>query len=460
MARITEVAPPTGEDLAEWLNLDPATDGLSEAMSAALEAQAARCVVSPYLEPLRVAALRRAAREWHSRSMPLGFTDNGEFGLARVGRDWLIAELEADYLRGGFDAEPSDESGLPVDGDYLPLAGGTLTGPLMLADSPLEPLEAATKKYVDDARFLSGVAIEAFEYRLRPDALSTGSISFDTYPDPSTATAVLANRVDHDSYDRSEFWSQAVAGDWLNIHMRSESGNAYRWDITGPPVLEGEVWRIPVTPYDQIGEQLTSGDRVLAIWRAGAPTPAGWLDVATEADLPASAVLGQKARVRAGLGLQVMVWNGSSWAVSPESDTGIHDPAPFLQNGWSAPSFLPITIRRNGHSARLDIYNLDGTAATSHNFLSWSHQQEWAYRTGDEFGLTDGEYRAGFHTPQMVATPAYFLSSGGAGIYASRAASGLDPYPVPMVDTYLGAVLEYPCHGPWPTAPPTAPEAG
>ena len=275
MATVMSVPVPTGEDLAEWLNLDPATEGLSEAMSAALATQAMRCVVEPYLEPLRLAALRRAAREWHSRSMPLGYSDNGDFGVARVGRDWLIAELEAPFLIGGFDSGAStggdDGSGELPDGDYLPLAGGTLTGPLTLAGGPLEPLEAATKKYVDDARFLAGIAIESFEYRLRPDALSEGSISFDTYPDPSTAAEVRAHRLDRDSYDRSPFWEQVTAGDWLNVHAREEARDAYRFDITGAPTLNGEVWHIPVTPYDQSGEQLTSGQRVLAVWRADAP---------------------------------------------------------------------------------------------------------------------------------------------------------------------------------------------
>jgi hypothetical protein len=34
-------------------------------------------------------------------------------------------------------------------GSYLPLAGGTLTGPLVLPGNPTSDLQAATKKYVD-----------------------------------------------------------------------------------------------------------------------------------------------------------------------------------------------------------------------------------------------------------------------------------------------------------------------
>ena len=33
---------------------------------------------------------------------------------------------------------------------YLPLTGGTLTGPLTLKSAPTADLQAATKKYVDD----------------------------------------------------------------------------------------------------------------------------------------------------------------------------------------------------------------------------------------------------------------------------------------------------------------------
>lgn len=93
---------PTGNDLAEWLKIDPLTPGLEESVSTALTAQAAVCIVEPFTEPLRIAAIRRAAREFTSRPFTMGITDVGEFGVARVGRDSLIAELEADYKRGAF----------------------------------------------------------------------------------------------------------------------------------------------------------------------------------------------------------------------------------------------------------------------------------------------------------------------------------------------------------------------
>ncbi|HTW44613.1 MAG TPA: glycosyl hydrolase family 28-related protein [Acidobacteriaceae bacterium] len=44
-----------------------------------------------------------------------------------------------------------DSSIAAITGDYLPLAGGTMTGPLQLSGDPVSPNQAATKHYVDDS---------------------------------------------------------------------------------------------------------------------------------------------------------------------------------------------------------------------------------------------------------------------------------------------------------------------
>jgi len=41
--------------------------------------------------------------------------------------------------------------GVPGVGTFLPIAGGTMTGDLILANDPAVALEAATKEYVDDS---------------------------------------------------------------------------------------------------------------------------------------------------------------------------------------------------------------------------------------------------------------------------------------------------------------------
>jgi hypothetical protein len=94
--------PPTLEELAEWLKVPDTTPGLADALAAAIELQAAANVVDPYTQALHEAALHRAAREFSSRPYPLGTQDLGDFGPVRIGRDPLIAELEADTRRGTF----------------------------------------------------------------------------------------------------------------------------------------------------------------------------------------------------------------------------------------------------------------------------------------------------------------------------------------------------------------------
>ena len=44
-----------------------------------------------------------------------------------------------------------DQHGGGASGDFLPLSGGTMTGPITLAADPTTAMEAATKQYVDDA---------------------------------------------------------------------------------------------------------------------------------------------------------------------------------------------------------------------------------------------------------------------------------------------------------------------
>lgn len=96
---------PTRDDLLAYLGSGYADPGqaLDDALSAAVAAQEARCVVDPYTDPLRTAALRRAAAILAAANAPLGVTDLGEFGSAPIPRwDTITATLEAPYLRPTF----------------------------------------------------------------------------------------------------------------------------------------------------------------------------------------------------------------------------------------------------------------------------------------------------------------------------------------------------------------------
>ncbi len=101
-----ETAPPTVDDLLDYLALTEATyplDQAQDAYDAAFDAQFARCVTSPYTSALSEALLRRGQRILAARGAALGITDLGQFGSTPLLRwDALIDELEANYLKGGF----------------------------------------------------------------------------------------------------------------------------------------------------------------------------------------------------------------------------------------------------------------------------------------------------------------------------------------------------------------------
>lgn len=61
-----------------------------------------------------------------------------------------------DPLNSSLNQPLGEQTQLRLNG-YLPLAGGTLTGTLVLAGDPASPPEAATKKYVDDQISAGGV---------------------------------------------------------------------------------------------------------------------------------------------------------------------------------------------------------------------------------------------------------------------------------------------------------------
>lgn len=97
--------PPTRADLLAYLGTgyhDPGAP-LDDALAAAIESQASRCVVDPYTSSLRQACLRRAASILAAANAPLGVTDLGDYGTTPIPRwDAITQSLEAPYLRPGF----------------------------------------------------------------------------------------------------------------------------------------------------------------------------------------------------------------------------------------------------------------------------------------------------------------------------------------------------------------------
>jgi len=96
--------PPAVADLLDYMDDPPiAAADAQEALDAAIDMQAAACVVEPYTQSLRYAALRRAEGLLTARSAPLGQVDMGAFGSMPLIRfDAKVEQLEADHRRGNF----------------------------------------------------------------------------------------------------------------------------------------------------------------------------------------------------------------------------------------------------------------------------------------------------------------------------------------------------------------------
>lgn len=97
---------PTRSDVVAYLGVGYVDPGapLDQALAAAIEAQASRCVVEPYTASLHTAALRRTAAILAATNAPLGVTDLGDLGASASIPRWdaITETLESAYLRPRF----------------------------------------------------------------------------------------------------------------------------------------------------------------------------------------------------------------------------------------------------------------------------------------------------------------------------------------------------------------------
>lgn len=77
---------------------DPALQSILDACTLS---QDAACVTTTPGADLERALIRRVGREITARSIPLG-SQTTEWGVTYIGRDRILEQLEAPYLRGGF----------------------------------------------------------------------------------------------------------------------------------------------------------------------------------------------------------------------------------------------------------------------------------------------------------------------------------------------------------------------
>ena len=105
-------------------------------------------------------------------------------------------------------------------GDYLSKAGGTMTGSLILSGAPTADLEAATKKYVDDADALKQATITGAATTIVAANLSTSKALVSDVSGKVAASTVTATELGYVSGVTSSIQTQidaqvAVAGDTM-----------------------------------------------------------------------------------------------------------------------------------------------------------------------------------------------------------------------------------------------------
>lgn len=142
----------------------------------------------------------------------------------------------------------------PTDLTLLPLAGGTMTGPLVLAADPAADLEATTRQYVDNeiASHVGG-GVTAIYYAARSTTTAatdpgSGHVGFNTTAQ-GTATELYISGTSSQSVDWSIYWRGISAGTRLVIQRQTDSTIVARWTLNSAAVDHTGWLTLSVTPY-------------------------------------------------------------------------------------------------------------------------------------------------------------------------------------------------------------------
>ena len=149
-------------------------------------------------------------------------------------------------------------------GDTVPVANG--------GTGATTPEDARTSLGIVDAP--GSVTVYAYAMTLPPTATPfEGFVSRDN-ADPVVTTTLYIHDRDSNGTDQTRFLDAIKTGDWINLYKTVDTDVSEQYDATGPAVLTGDVFAVPVTYYGAAGT-LVNGDAISVSWRI-AQTVAAW----------------------------------------------------------------------------------------------------------------------------------------------------------------------------------------
>ena len=156
---------------------------------------------------------------------------------------------------GTFAAPPAGGGGLDqatADTLYVNVAGDTVTGVLVLAADPVNPLEAATKQYVDATGGGTGDQYQ-YDWQTATTAADPGGGKVKcNNADPSLATEVYISTIS-DLGRIAIFLLDLAVGSRFTLYEQGDVNTFIRYEVTGAPTNNGpNVWfTIPVTVHEE-----------------------------------------------------------------------------------------------------------------------------------------------------------------------------------------------------------------
>ena len=170
-----------------------------------------------------------------------------------------------------------------ISGEKTFADAATFQSDVTLAADPDQPLEAATKQYVDSeilaasGSISDGITLTAeWQYDDSTSDSDPGSGNFrlnSTSPQSSATFAYIADETEN-SVDASLILSTVVSGDLLYIQQKGDSSRALLFEASGPSVDASGYWRIPLQSGEGTGTAVEDGEEcVFILQRTGIRGP-------------------------------------------------------------------------------------------------------------------------------------------------------------------------------------------